>query len=128
MQLSVFLFPSYVGPYLFADVCPLLWQAMTRHRTLRIDFVRWDGYLQSLPNDRRVVIFSSYSNDLRPLPLRQYCDQRGHLLVENELVTDVYGEIVGDTVVDRFDEFLSAINPRMRKPELASTHPPSPVA
>jgi len=127
MQLSVCMFPSYVGPYMFAETCPLLWEALARHRTIRLDFVRWDGYLESLPQDRKVIIFSSYSNDLQPLPLRKYCDEHGHLLVENELVTDVYGDIVGHTIVDRFHDFLSAINPRMRKPELASTHPPSPV-
>ncbi len=123
MHLSVLMFPSYVGPFLLEGVCPKLWEAMHRHRTLRLDFARWDGYLDTLPEDRNVIIFSSYSNDLSPLDLRKYCDERGHLLVENELVTDVYGVLVGDTIIERFDSFLTSVNPRMRRHELAEPEP-----
>jgi hypothetical protein len=127
MQLSVLMFPSYIVPSDLVLLCPKLWAALKHHRTVELDFDLWDGCLKSLPSDHRVIIFSSYSNDLTPLPLRQYCDRHGHLLVENELLTDVYGGIVGDTIVERLDAFLSEINPRMRKTELAPAHPPSSV-
>lgn len=123
MQIKVLMFPSYLLPSDLVLICPKLWAALRRHRTVELDFDVWDGYLVSLPDDRRVIVFSSYSNDLRPLPLRQHCDERGHLLVENELLTDVYGCKVGDTIVQRAEAFLSAIHPRMRRDEPAEPEP-----
>lgn len=123
MKLEVLMFPSYLLPSDLVLICPKLWAALKRHRTVELDFDLWDGYLDSLPDDRRVIVFSSYSNDLRPLALRQYCDERGHLLVESELLTDVYGHKVGDTIVERAEAFLSAINPRMRRHEPAEPEP-----
>lgn len=122
MHLKVYLFPSYIVPTLFTGVCPKLWQELRHRRSIHVDFVRWDGYLSTLPDDR-AIIFSSYSNDLRPLELRQYCDDHGHLLVENELNRDVSGVIVGDTIIERFEDFLSSINPRMRRRELVEPLP-----
>lgn len=121
----IYMFPSYVSRRdELCPSCPKLWKALhERRRKIRWNVTHWNGFLSSLP-DHPVAIFSSYANGhapdrygeaITPLRLRRWCDERGHFLFENELVTSPLGEVSGDVIIPRFDAFLDTLRHHPRK-------------